>query len=240
MPSGDWSQPDAPSKPPVFRLAEIRHRCSVVTIHGDFERSFYRTYTKRALDVVLASILLILLAPVMVVVACWVVLDSPGRAIYSQRRVGLKRREFTIYKFRSMAVHADSVFKSIPELTAEYAVHWKLVRDPRVTRCGAFIRKTSLDELPQLFNVIKGEMSIIGPRPVVTREMYKMYGDSANLITSVRPGLTGLWQTSGRSTVTYDRRIALDTEYVQKHKFLLDMKILLMTVKVVATGHGAL
>lgn len=118
-------------------------------------------------------------------------------------------------------------------------MHWKIVRDPRVTRCGAFLRKTSLDELPQLFNVLKGEMSIVGPRPYLPRELNEEFGAHADLITSVKPGMTGLWQVSGRSRLSPSERIRLDEQYAQLCDAQLDILLLLKTAKVVVTSHGA-
>lgn len=199
----------------------------------------YLASGKRFLDILLALALLVAFSPVMLAIACCIVLDSPGRAIYSQRRVGRGLREFTIYKFRSMVVHAHGILENDPELAAHYAMHWKIVRDPRVTRCGAFLRKTSLDELPQLFNVLKGEMSIVGPRPYLPRELNEEFGAHADLITSVKPGMTGLWQVSGRSRLSPSERIRLDEQYAQLCDAQLDILLLLKTAKVVVTSHGA-
>jgi len=212
---------------------------STATDRVGFTQRFYLAYAKRTIDVVLALILLTVFSPIMLAVACLIVLDSPGRAIYSQRRLGYGQREFTIYKFRSMAVHAHVILATDPELAAQYAVHWKLVRDPRVTRFGAFLRKTSLDELPQLLNVLKGEMSIVGPRPYLPQELKDEFGAHADLITAVKPGITGLWQVSGRSRLGPSERIELDGVYAQTCDARLDTVILFKTVKVVFWGHGA-
>lgn len=200
---------------------------------------FYLVYLKRIFDVLIASVLLIVVAPLMLVIVPWIMLDSSGSAFYRQRRVGRDRQEFTIYKFRSMVLDAHYILEKDPALTAQYAVHWKLVTDPRVTRSGGFLRRTSLDELPQLVNVLKGDMSIVGPRPVQPNELVQCYGHNAEVVTSVRPGLTGLWQVSGRSAVSYEKRTALDIAYVQNRSFRLDWHILLKTIPAVLFQRGA-
>lgn len=222
------------SRPVEGRKAVLASR-----FYPQAQRSFYLAYGKRTLDIILAVVLLIAFAPLMLVIAGWIVLDSPGRAIYSQRRVGYGQRGFTIYKFRSMVFHAHVMLETEPELAAQYATHWKLVRDPRVTQCGRFLRKISLDELPQLFNVLKGDMSIVGPRPYLPHELNNEFGAHAEVITSVKPGMTGLWQVSGRSLLTPSMRIEMDERYARTCEVRLDTLILFKTVKVVARSLGA-
>ena len=202
-------------------------------------RLIYVAFFKRAIDLVLASVLLVLLLPIMLAITIWIMVDSSGNPFYSQRRIGHRQRQFTILKFRSMVVDAHSILERNPELVAQHATHWKIIKDVRVTRCGAFLRRNSLDELPQLLNVIRGEMSIVGPRPYLPTELRDEYGKHADVITSVRPGMTGLWQVSGRSVLTPWRRIELDEQYASTCSLNLDLFVLIKTIKVVFSRHGA-
>ncbi len=202
-------------------------------------RLFYAAFFKRAIDLVLAWVLLVLLFPIMLAITIWIMVDSSGNPFYSQRRIGHRQRQFTIFKFRSMVVDAHHILERNPELAAQHATHWKIIKDVRVTRCGAFLRGNSLDELPQLLNVIRGEMSIVGPRPYLPTELRDEYGKHADVITSVRPGMTGLWQVSGRSVLTPSRRIELDEQYASTCSLNLDLFVLIKTIKVVLSRHGA-
>ncbi|TAL25370.1 MAG: undecaprenyl-phosphate galactose phosphotransferase WbaP, partial [Nitrospirae bacterium] len=170
-------------------------------------------------------------------------LDSKGPVIFLQDRVGKKGKNFKCYKFRTMYKDAgkrlQELLESNEEARMEWEKFWKLKDDPRVTRIGRFLRKTSLDELPQLFNVFKGDMSLVGPRPVTQDEIDKYYKDAAELCFSVTPGITGLWQVSGRSNTSYEYRIALDSWYVRNWNLWLDIIILFKTIKVVVRGDGA-
>jgi lipopolysaccharide/colanic/teichoic acid biosynthesis glycosyltransferase len=194
---------------------------------------------ERLFDVLVASAAMILLAPLFAAVAILIKLKSPGSVFFSQVRCGQNGRPFQCYKFRTMVPNAHWVLEQDDELRASYANSWKLVRDPRVTPIGRILRKTSIDELPQLWNVLKGDMSIVGPRPVQPEELVKLYANHSHLVTSVRPGMTGLWQVSGRSSLTYAQRIALDVHYVQRRSFLFDVKILLLTIPAVILAKGA-
>ena len=169
-------------------------------------------------------------------------LDSPGPVFYHQTRIGRKGRKFHVYKFRTMVQNADQILQtylnSSPELKAEWLATHKLKEDPRVTRIGAILRKLSLDELPQLWNILIGDMSIIGPRPIVDAEVEK-YGSCYDLYVQVRPGLTGLWQVSGRNNTTYERRVELDEYYILNQSLKLDLQILWKTVFVVLKKDGA-
>jgi len=197
---------------------------------------------KRSLDLVLSLAALIFLTPVLLLIAVLIRLESRGPALYSQSRVGLGRGRFRVWKFRTMCLNADHVLEDYlaanPALRVEWERDHKLKRDPRVTWMGRFLRKTSLDELPQLINVLRGEMSLVGPRPIVDGEIEK-YGESFGLYTQVVPGLTGLWQVSGRNDTTYQERVELDTYYVRNWSPWLDIYLLARTVKVVITGYGA-
>ena len=169
-------------------------------------------------------------------------LDSPGPALYRQRRLGKGGRTIFIYKFRTMVSNADAVLhdylETQPELRAEWERDQKLRHDPRITRMGRFLRKTSLDELPQLLNVLRGEMSLVGPRPIVDNEKEK-YGLVYENYCRVRPGITGLWQVSGRNNTTYEERVSMDDYYVTNWSVWMDLWILGKTPLVVLTGYGA-
>lgn len=190
---------------------------------------------KRLLDVVGALSMCALFAPVALVAAVGVWRQSGTPVLFRHRRVGLKGCYFDVYKFRSMVKDADLVLAQLLKSDSEAALEWseaqKLKNDPRITRVGQFLRKTSLDELPQLINVLKGEMSLVGPRPVVVEELEK-YGSSLPYYLAAKPGLTGLWQVSGRNAVSYEQRVAFDVEYVRNQSLLADVKILLKTAKV--------
>ncbi len=201
--------------------------------------SLYPRVGKRLVDIVGSLALLVLLSPLFLAIAIWIPLDSRGGAIYRQRRVGLARRSFTIYKFRTMIDEADVLVSADPAIWTQYAANWKLVDDPRVTGCGKFLRSWSLDELPQLVNVIKGDMSLVGPRPYMPHELSGEFGSHAAHIASIRPGMTGLWQVSGRSNLSPHNRIELDETYVNVCGFWYDLRILAQTVKVVFLRTGA-
>jgi len=199
----------------------------------------------RALDVVGASLLLLLLAPLIVIVAAAVRLDSPGGAVFRQRRIGRHLVPFTVHKFRSMYATAGHELHRayVTGLITAQAEHphdglFKLKRDDRVTRIGRLLRKTSVDELPQLWNVVRGEMSLVGPRPSIPYEVEK-YPEPWMVRFTVRPGITGLWQVSGRSELTWEQMIELDLEYVRKRSFWFNVRILIKTVPVVLLGRGA-
>lgn len=190
--------------------------------------------------------LIVLAAPyillVFFVIVILIVLDSKGPVFYRQARIGRFGRKFHVYKFRTMVQDADRVLTnhlgSSPELKAEWLATRKLKNDPRVTRVGSVLRKLSLDELPQLWNILTGDMSLVGPRPIVDDEVER-YGECFDLYIQVRPGLTGLWQVSGRNDITYEQRVALDEYYIRNRSLRLDMEILLKTVVVVLSGKGA-
>jgi len=198
--------------------------------------------TKRALDLGLAVVMGLIISPLLVLIAFLIKLESPGPVIYGHLRIGQGGRQFKAWKFRSMVQDADRVLREYlerhPELREEWERDHKLRSDPRVTRVGRFLRKTSLDELPQLWNVLRGEMSLVGPRPIVTEEI-KKYDDKFTLYTKVKPGITGLWQVSGRNNTTYEERVNLDTYYVRNWSPWLDLYILARTAWVVLTREGA-
>jgi lipopolysaccharide/colanic/teichoic acid biosynthesis glycosyltransferase len=212
------------------------------------DRSERRLLGKRLFDLVVASLCLVLLAPVLFVVAVLVWVSSPGGALFRQTRVGRYGHPFMLYKFRTMYVdcpddlHRAYVRKLLvedqPPAGGESGL-FKLEGDPRVTRLGRLLRRTSIDELPQLFNVIRGEMSLVGPRPALAWEA-EMFGSAYASRFVVPPGLTGLWQVSGRNSLTMRQGLVLDLEYVARRSFALDLKILVKTVPAVFTTSGAL
>ena len=197
---------------------------------------------KRTFDLALGITMAVVSLPALILIALAVVVQSGGPVLYSQQRVGRGGRSISVWKFRTMAVDADAVLQQMldadPALAAEWRQHQKLRHDPRVTGIGRLLRKTSLDELPQLWNIIRGDMSVVGPRPIV-REELERYGANASLYLAVRPGLTGLWQTSGRNDTTYDRRVQLDAEYVRTWSLAKDLQILVNTIPAVVRGSGA-
>lgn len=196
---------------------------------------------KRVLDVVGAIILGLVFAPLIVVIV-FLLRRGGGAVIYRHRRVGRGGQMFSCLKFRTMVPNADQVLRELlednPELQAEWVRDHKLRHDPRVTGIGRFLRRTSLDELPQLLNVLRGEMSLVGPRPVVREELLR-YGRSVGTYLAAKPGITGLWQVTGRNDTDYRRRVVLDTYYVRNQTLLLDLYILLKTTAVVLGGNGA-
>ncbi len=191
---------------------------------------------KTVLDYTLAATALIVLLPFFLVVAYLIRRDSPGPIIYRRRVVGQGRREFNAFKLRTMHINGDRLLT--PEQKRELEEHGKLKDDPRVTRVGAFLRKYSLDELPQLVNVLRGEMSLIGPR-MITRQELEKFGKWQHNLSTVKPGLTGLWQVSGRSDLSYEERVRLDMHYIRNHTIWLDLQILFQTIPAMLTGRGA-
>jgi len=196
---------------------------------------------KRLFDIVFGAGLIVFLAPLMLIIAALVKLDG-GPVLYGHRRVGANGQSFRCWKFRSMVVNADKVLADVlradPEARAQWQRDFKLKSDPRITRIGQFLRTTSLDELPQLFNVMAGDMSLIGPRPIVVEEIER-YGDAFRHYCACRPGMTGLWQVSGRNGVDYVRRVKFDEQYATSWSFLLDLVVLCRTVVVVTQRSGA-
>ena len=196
----------------------------------------------RVLDIVTALSLLIFLAPLMLIVAALVYLVDPGPIFFAHRRLGRDGRTFPCLKFRSMVVDAEQRLSHLLATDAaareEWARDFKLRRDPRITRIGNFLRRTSIDELPQFINVLRGEMSIVGPRPIVEGEISR-YGRYFAEYSSVKPGITGLWQVSGRNNIHYRRRVALDVSYARNKCLGLDLRILAMTVPAVLLARGS-
>jgi Undecaprenyl-phosphate galactose phosphotransferase WbaP len=197
---------------------------------------------KRCMDLAIVILGGIVISPALILIALLVKLTSSGPVLYGQMRIGTNSSRFKAYKFRSMVVDADERLKKLlesnPEARKEWESNHKLKNDPRITGIGKFLRKTSLDEFPQLINILKGEMSLVGPRPIVDDEI-KKYGEDFSRIFSVKPGLSGLWQVSGRSDTDYASRVAFDTYYLQNWSVWLDLWVLYKTVGVVFRGRGA-
>lgn len=194
---------------------------------------------KRLFDVICSLLAIIILSPVLLVVAIIVKVTSPGPVIYRQHRVGMHGRDIYLYKFRSMVENADRLIDSFtPEQKKEYYENFKLEHDPRVTGIGRFLRKSSIDELPQLVNIFKGEMSFVGPRPIVEEEL-ENYGTDRDFFLSVKPGLTGYWATHGRSNTSYEERMRLELYYVEHASLWLDIRIFILTFVTVFTSGGA-
>ncbi len=190
---------------------------------------------KRIGDIIFSLIVLTLGSPIFILIAILVKLSSPGSVFYIQKRVGRNYREFGCIKFRTMYKDADDLLPNLlekyPLMRKEFEKDFKLRQDPRITKLGRFLRRSSLDELPQFFNVLKGEMSVVGPRPIVSNEIIK-YSLFMEEVISVRPGLTGLWQVSGRNNLSYKKRVELDLFYARNRNFLLDLEIIILTLGV--------
>lgn len=194
---------------------------------------------KRVLDVVLASVGLVISLIPMACIAFMVRLESPGPAIYIHNRIGKNGKPIGLLKFRSMLLNAEDMIESFtPEQRAEWEANFKLENDPRITRIGKFLRRSSLDELPQLVNIIRGDLSIVGPRPVVSKELER-YGTNKDKFLSVIPGLTGYWQAYARSDCSYEQRMEMELYYVDNASFWWDVKIMFATVGTVLRGKGA-
>ncbi|MEB3167552.1 MAG: sugar transferase [Cyanobium sp.] len=197
-------------------------------------------FVKRGGDIAFSLAVLSLGAPIFLVLAALVKATSRGPVFYVQQRVGRDYRRFGCIKFRTMRPDADQVLSKIlaesPELEAEFINDFKLKDDPRITRIGKFLRRSSLDELPQFLNVLRGEMSVVGPRPIVDKELPR-YGARMDEVLAVRPGLTGLWQVSGRNNLSYLKRVRLDVHYARQRNLFLDLKIIARTIGVILDPH---
>lgn len=202
------------------------------------ERQYVYIYLKRFFDVILSLIGLIVLAIPFLIIATFVRFCDGGPVLYTQERVGKDGRRFQIYKFRSMYVDADKLLEKLKEQNEVTGPMFKMKNDPRITSVGRFLRKTSLDELPQLWNVLRGDMSLVGPRPPLPREVAK-YSKYDLQRLWVIPGCTGLWQATERNNVGFEEMVELDLEYIQKRSLLFDAKIILLTVVAIIRPNGA-
>ncbi len=259
--------PKAGVRQPVDYVTEVSRHFAKVIVVPDLEAGFRRYWLipcelcgvtalllsqnlhdrrrlaiKRGIDLLFCLLLLPFLLPIGLVLALLIRLDSAGPALYRQRRIGRDGRLLSVYKFRTMVADADAKLREWlardPVLREEWERDHKLRHDPRVTRMGRFLRKTSLDELPQLLNVVMGDMSLVGPRPIVADEV-KKYGAVFDEYCRVRPGITGLWQISGRNNTTYAERVSFDHYYINNWSVWMDIWILTRTIPVVLTGYGA-
>lgn len=230
---------------PLFGLETTQffsHEVLMIHVRNNLINPVHR-WTKRVFDVVGASCLILLLSPLMLWVAYKIWLSDGAPVIFSQPRVGKGLKTFKFYKFRSMVKNAEDVLKqweatNSPEWQKYIENNFKLTNDPRLISIGSMIRRTSIDELPQLINILKGDMSLVGPRPLLVREVEE-YGYEIGTYKMIRPGLTGLWQVSGRSETTFEDRINYDVWYIKNWNLLMDLVILLKTIKVVKLGKGA-
>lgn len=211
---------------------------SVIT-HNTVRLEGWPVVIKRTVDIVVSASMSIMLLPVFLLTALLIKITSPGPVFFVQKRLGLNKRHFGIYKFRTMVVDAEKKMKEIEHLNEVSGPVFKIKNDPRITPIGKFLRKTSIDELPQLFNVLKGDMSLVGPRPLPLRDYEGFSEDWQRRRFSVRPGVTCLWQIGGRSSISFEQWMELDLQYIDKWSLLLDFKILLKTIPAVLKGSGA-
>ena len=230
--------PQRSEEGPVPQIAASTIAVGVVSREAVQEPSLLYYLIKRLLDIVLSISGIIVLMPVFIIIALCIKLDDGGPVLHFREIIGLHGRRFYALKFRTMIRNADEFLAKHPELMRKYQQNMKLIGDPRITRVGKFLRKTSLDELPQLFNVLVGQMSLVGPRIIHPSELPR-YGEYAQKRLSVRPGITGLWQISGRQHISYDERVRLDMQYIDHRSCMSDIVILLKTVKVFIVHTGA-
>ena len=201
--------------------------------------SLHYRIAKRVFDLVSSAIALVLVSPVMLLICLLIKLDSKGPAMFVHQRYGKEGKPLHMLKFRTMYENAqDMIAEFTPEQRIEWESNFKLVDDPRITKVGRFLRKTSLDELPQLINILRGDMSVVGPRPIITEEL-EMYGDRKEKFLSAAPGLTGYWQAYARSDCSYEQRMEMELYYVDNANFWWDMKIIIVTFFAVIRGKGA-
>ena len=216
------------------------HEVALLRVHNNLRRWPARL-SKRIFDTLVALVLIVLLSPLLLLLSL-LLLGDGGKVIFSQKRVGKNGRPFNCLKFRTMALDAEDQLKLLLAQSPEHKLQWekdqKLKDDPRVSALGGFLRRTSLDELPQLFNVLQGQMSLVGPRPIVEAELQR-YGSDASYYLMVRPGMTGLWQVNGRNDLDYESRVYLDTWYVKNWSLWYDLVILIKTIRTVLSSKGA-
>ncbi len=198
-------------------------------------------FYKRVFDIIFSLTILIVFSPIYLILAGLIAISSPGPIFYNQERVGKNFRHFECIKFRTMVHNADEVLESMmrgsPQMRQEFEDNFKLKEDPRITLIGKFLRLTSLDEFPQFWNVLKGDMSVVGPRPLVPEELHK-YGSKMSKVLTIKPGITGLWQVSGRNDIPYPQRVQIDVYYVKNNNWLLDLWIIFKTIGVVLFPHN--
>jgi exopolysaccharide biosynthesis polyprenyl glycosylphosphotransferase len=229
--------------PDVFKLALARPHYGTLNDNGVVRlkvvQDGYRLVVKRLIDIVASSLALICFSPLMAIIAVAIRVASRGPIFFTQERYGLNKRRFAMWKFRTMVVDAEALQLKLEVLNEAQGPVFKIRLDPRITPVGRVLRKASLDELPQLFNVLRGDMSLVGPRPLPTRDVSRFDNPYLMRRFSVKPGLTGLWQVNGRSNADFSRWVSLDLEYIDKWSLALDLKILAKTVPAVVRGTGA-
>lgn len=225
------------------RSASVGNRSPVLVKkrHGSLTHSLEGDLTKRGFDVVFSLLVLIFLSPLYLILAFLIAISSPGPIFYVQQRVGKNYKRFGCLKFRTMVRNADEMLESMmaqsPQMREEFEKDFKLREDPRITWIGKFLRLTSLDEFPQFWNVLMGDMSVVGPRPLVPEELCK-YGNRIDKVLTIRPGITGLWQVSGRNDIPYPQRVQIDVYYVNCRNWLMDLWIVIKTIGVVIFPHN--
>ena len=225
--------------PPVLRSAPPATRMLPVYVHSAVMPSAAYIAAKRAIDVVVSSVLLVLCAPLFLIISAIIKLTDGGPIFFRQKRVGQNGVQFDFFKFRSMCINAEALKAELLKMNKHsQSITFKMCRDPRVTWIGRILRKTSLDELPQLWNVLKGEMTLVGPRPAVVGEVIKYNGHERRRLTAV-PGLTCIWQVSGRADLDFQQQVELDIRYIRERSLWLDFRLILMTVPAVLSGKGA-
>jgi exopolysaccharide biosynthesis polyprenyl glycosylphosphotransferase len=207
--------------------------------HHEVVHSQWSIFCKRFVDIVVSAIALLVFSPILLATALAINISSRGPILFAQERLGVNKRHFRIWKFRTMVTNAEALMAQVEHLNQTQGPTFKLANDPRITRIGHFLRKTSLDELPQLFNVLLGDMSLVGPRPLPMRDYRGFSADWHRRRFSVKPGITCLWQIAGRSSITFDRWMELDMDYIDHWSLLLDFEILLKTIPAVVRGSGA-
>ena len=218
----------------ALELSQTRTKQKVKSLN------IYNKYIKRFIDIVLSFIALVLLSPVFLIIAICIKIESKGPVFFVHKRVGKNGKMIGIYKFRSMVANAEELIKQFtPEQMKEFKENFKLENDPRITKVGSFLRKTSLDELPQLVNILKGDLSIIGPRPVIGEELEK-YGINKEKFLSVTPGLTGYWAANGRSCTSYEKRMEMELYYIDNLSWKMDIKVFFKTILSVIKREGAM
>ncbi len=202
-----------------------------------------RNPPKRVFDILFSLSVLLFFSPFFLTISLLIKLTSKGPIFYGQKRIGREGKTYINYKFRTMKENAEEILEDLlkkdPILKEEWLKFWKLKNDPRITNVGRFLRKTSLDEFPQFWNVLKGDLSVVGPRPVVKEEIVNYFGDRAAKVLSVRPGITGLWQVSGRNNLSMEERVKMESEYIDRKSFFFDLQIILKTIPVMLFSKGA-
>lgn len=217
----------------VIKISQINTKSKLSNL------DIYRKYIKRIIDIILSFIALVLLLPIFLLIAICIKTESKGPVFFIHKRIGKNGKKIGLYKFRSMVSNAEELIKQFtPEQMKEYKENFKLENDPRITKVGKFLRKTSLDELPQLLNILKGDLSIIGPRPVIEEELEK-YEENKEKFLSVTPGLTGYWAANGRSCTTYEQRMIMELYYIDNMSWKMDVKVFFKTILSVVKRDGA-